>query len=98
MRKSHFFAMIAGLVLMFGGPAAGLFFTAQRMRRAIEVAQGGQADGAARLAAELSRALAAIHLGLTIGVAGLLILLSAIALHFATRRARATPPAPRGAR
>ncbi len=95
MRKSHFIAMVGGLVLMFGGPAAGLFVTAQRMRCAIEALQAGQADAAARAAAELARAIASIHLGLAIGLAGLLILFSALVLYFATRRAKPTPPDPR---
>jgi hypothetical protein len=92
MRKSHFFALLGGLVLMFGGPAVGLFLTALRMRRAAAVAQALGGEAAARLVGELHPALAAIQLGLAVGTLGLILLLAAVMAHFLTRRPRPKAP------
>jgi len=92
MRKAHFFGLIAGLVVMFGGPALGLFLTARRITAAVALAQA-HADGPPPdLATAVVRALAPTQVGLLVGTVGLAVALGAIALHFTTHRRRPRPP------
>ena len=93
MKKSHFLSLLAGLVLMFGGPAVGLFLTVQRMMQAV-AAQGDQPAVTERPAADLTRALAPTHAGLAVGAAGLGLVLVAVALIFRERKARTNTPPP----
>lgn len=96
MKKSHFFALIGGLVLMFGGPAVGMFLAVLRMSRAVRLAQADPGAAPHELAAELAGALAATQVGLALGTLGLVVLLAAIALHFLARRARLRSASPLG--
>jgi len=96
MRRSHFICLILGLVLLFGGPAVGLFTTVVGMQRAFaQAAASGQAD-AAKLSQGVRQALVGTRIGLAVGVAGLGIVIFAVCLHAAARRARRAGP-PEGA-
>ena len=92
MKKSHFFALIAGLAVMFGGPALGLFLTVRRMTALLAAVQASADGPAPDLAAAGARALAPAQAGLLVGTLGLALALGAIALHFASRRRRRQSP------
>ncbi|HUT33773.1 MAG TPA: hypothetical protein VNE39_09850 [Planctomycetota bacterium] len=94
MKKAHFFALIAGLAVTFGGPALGLFLAVRRMTAVVALAQAHTDGSPPDLATAVVRALAPTQAGLLVGALGLAIALGAIALHFAARRRRRrTPPA-----
>ena len=96
MKKTHFFALIAGLAVMFGGPAVGLFVTVRRMTAVVAVAQAHTDGPAPDLAAAVARALEPTQIGLLVGTLGLAVALGAIALYFASRRRGPKPPSQPG--
>jgi len=95
MRKSHFIALITGLIVMFAGPAAGLLGTVLGMMNAFEAAkQSGPAPSPADLSNSITGALTATVVGIAIGAVGMIVAIAAVIAYFATRPPRPAAPQP----
>ena len=87
MKRSHFIALVAGAAVMFLGPAAGMFASVVRMRRALALAQTLESDRAAQILARAAHAsFAATTIGICVGALGLAIVVASVVLAVSTRR------------
>jgi len=92
MKRSHFIALVAGAAVMFLGPAAGMFASVVRMRRALALVETlGEAE-AGRLLAEAAHAsFVATTVGICVGALGLAIVVASVVLAVSTRRRAERP-------
>ena len=88
MKKSHFIVLVVGVVLMAGGPAAGLLVTVQAMKGAVAATQAGTGAERAELADQISEALTGTIVGLGVGAVGLVDVVVAMVAHFVARSRR----------
>jgi len=92
MKRSHFIALVAGAAVMFLGPAAGMFASVLRMRRALALAQTLESDRAAQILARAAHAcFVATTVGICVGALGLAIVVASVVLAVSTRRRAERP-------
>jgi len=95
MKRSHFIALVAGAAVMFLGPAAGMFASVVRMRRALALAQTLESERAAQLLARAAHAsFVATTVGICVGALGLMVVIVSVLLAITTR-SRAEAPGSR---
>ena len=92
MKRSHFITLVVGVVVMFLGPAAGMFASVLRMRRALALAETLAEPQAGQLLASAAHGtFVATTVGICVGALGLLVVIVCLVVQVSTR-GRAQPP------